>query len=187
MKKIVILITCLFSLFVYGKDQNKKTFDEKAISFASIGIDVKYFITDQWQNNSLATGATPYSYKYGRNQSCTDYGCSQIKVKAPYNSDVIVIIKKGNERGSVIRHAYIRSGGSYTFEIPNGTYQTFFYYGKGWNPNKAMGKVTGGFISDEHFGKDSPQYLNNNILEYELILQRNGNFSTKSSNANEIF
>lgn len=140
-------------------------------------------IYDKYINNSLRTGATPYSQYYGRNSSCDNYGCSQIKVRTS-NSDVIVTIKKS---GSVVRHAYINSGSSYTFSFPNGTYQTFFYYGKGWNPEKEMkgGKMKGGFIDNEDFGKDDPQSLSNNILEYELILQENGNFSTRPSNPDE--
>jgi hypothetical protein len=102
---------------------------------------------------------------------------------------VIVTIKKNDK---VYRHGYIGSGGSYTFEMPNGTYQIFFYYGTGWNPKKEMaqtscGTLTGGFISGENFGKDNPQTLNNNILEYELILQENGNFSTRPSDSDEAF
>lgn len=134
-------------------------------------------------NNSLQTGDTPYSRYYGGNSTCNDYGCSQIKVRTS-NSDVIVTIKKS---GDVVRHAYINSGSSYTFSFPNGTYQTFFYYGKGWNPEKEMkgGKMKGGFITNEDFGKDDPQTLRNNILEYQLILQENGNFSTRPSNPEE--
>ena len=144
-------------------------------------------IFDKYINNSLRTGATPYAYCFGSNSPCNDYGCSQIKVITPHNSDVLVTIKRS---GKVYRHAYIKSSRSYTFEFPNGVYQTFFYYGKGWNPNKFMketdcGTLKGGFISNEHFGKDSPQYLSNNILTYELILQHNGNFSTQASSKNE--
>jgi hypothetical protein len=139
---------------------------------------------NKYIDNSLSNGATPYSYCYGENKACSNYGCSQIRVKTPYNSDVLVTIK---ENSIVIRHAYIAASSSFTFEFPNGTYQAFFYYGKGWNPEKFMkhsacGDLRGGFVSDEQFGKDSPQTLNNNILEYELILQQNGNFSTKPSN-----
>lgn len=142
-------------------------------------------IFEKYINNSLRTGATPYSRYYGGNSSCDDYGCSQIKVRTS-NSDVIVTIKK-NDR--VVRHAFINSGSSYTFSFPNGTYQTFFYYGKGWNPNKEMkgGEMKGGFITNESFGKDDPQQLSNNVLTYELILQENGNFSTRPSNPEEAF
>ena len=47
------------------------------------------------------------------------------------------------------------------------------------------GRMKGGFITNESFGKDIPQYLNNNSLSYELILQPNGNFSTRPSNSEE--
>jgi hypothetical protein len=135
-------------------------------------------------NNSLPTGATPYSGYYGKNSSCNSNGCSQIKVKTPNNSDVLVTIKQNNE---VVRHAYIQKGDSYTFSFPNGSYQAFFYYGKGWNPEKEMknGEIKGGFLVDESFGKDDEQSLYNNVLEYELILQQNGNFSTRPSNPDE--
>ena len=144
-------------------------------------------IYDKYINNSLNTGATPYLHLYGKNKSCSGYGCSNIKVRTPHNSDVLVTIKKDDQ---VVRHAYIKAGSSYTFELPNGSYQPFFYYGKGWNPDKIMketdaGALRGGFISNEHFGKDNPQILSNQILEYELILQQNGNFSTKPSSASE--
>ena len=146
-------------------------------------------LRDKYINNSLYTGATPYAYCYGGNKSCSDYGCSEIKVKTPYNSDVMVTIKRG---GVVYSHAFIRAGSQYTFELPDGTYQPFFYYGKGWNPNKVMtetecGTLKGGFIEEEVFGKDSPQKISNSVLSYELILQKDGNFSTKPSNPEEAF
>ena len=140
-------------------------------------------VYNRYINNSLSTGATPYAEFYGGNSSCFDNGCSQIKVSTS-NSDVLVTIKR-NDR--VVSHAFINASDSYTFSFPNGTYQPFFYYGKGWNPDKEMknGELRGGFISNENFGKDEPQSLHNNILQYELILQENGNFSTRPSNPDE--
>ena len=143
---------------------------------------------DRWKNNSLSTGATPWSDCYGSTNSCS-FGCSQISVKTPRNSDVIVTLK---QFGEVIRHAYINENSTYMFEIPNGTYQPFFYYGKGWNPNKtkksgACGSLNGAFISGEDISKDKPQTLSQNILSYELILQENGNLQTKPSNEEEAF
>ena len=68
------------------------------------------------------------------------------------------------------------------------TYQTFFYYGRGWNPNKVMkGGIKGGFIENEIFSKDNPQKIYSGVLSYILQLQQNGNFQTKGSNENEIF
>lgn len=138
---------------------------------------------NKYISNSLNTGATPYARYYGGNPSCNDYGCSQIKVRTS-NSDVLVTIKKNDK---VVRHAFIQAGDSYTFSFPNGTYQAFFYYGKGWNQEKEMkgGELKGGFIANEDFGKDDPQYLSNNVLEYELIMQQNGNFTTRPSNPEE--
>ncbi len=135
------------------------------------------------------TGDTPYAYCYGADHKCTGQDCSQIKVVAPNNSDVLVTLKKDNK---VVAHAYICANSSYTFEVANGVYQPFFYYGKSWSPEKTMkmtdcGVLKGGFTQNENFGKDTPQSLNNNRLTYELVLQQNGNFSTRPSNVNEAF
>jgi hypothetical protein len=46
---------------------------------------------------------------------------------------------------------------------------------------------TGGFVLHESFSKDNPQSLEHQILTYELILQQNGNFQQRPSNANEVF
>jgi len=196
MKKIVLFIL-LGSVLITSCETEKeklqreqKETELKAEKAAHIEEEMKEkAIYDQYINNSLATGSTPYAYCFGKNYACSDYGCSQITIKTPYNSDVLVTIKKNDK---VYRHAYINSGSSFAFEFPNGEYQAFFYYGKGWNPNKVMkalacGPLKGGFVADEQFSKDSPQQLENTILSYELILQENGNFSTKPSNADEIF
>lgn len=139
--------------------------------------------TPNYRNNSLPTGATPYAKYYGGNPTCEEYGCSEISVTTS-SADVLVLLKRN---GRVVRHAYIQAHDSYTFSVPDGEYQPFFYSGKGWNPKKVMknGKLRGGFVANEHYSKDSPQYLSNNILSYELILQQNGNFSTRPSNESE--
>lgn len=139
-------------------------------------------------NNSLSTGATPYKDAYGNNYKCPYNQCSGIRVTAPNESDIVVIIKKNNTDGKVVAHGYIKSGCTYQFDIPDGTYQTFFYYGKGWNPNKVMkGGVKGGFVKDEIFSKDNPQEIYSGVLSYVLQLQRDGNFQTKGSNKSECF
>ena len=142
-------------------------------------------------NNSLTNGAQPYSRWYGKNQYYDDYTPhSEIIVKAPYNSDVIAIVRYNNMNGSVAGHRYIRAGNSSKIYLKNGyNYQTFFYYGEGWYPDKQMnGKVRGGFIKSEAFSKDgTPSFLENNILTYELTLQENGNFQTSSSSEGEMF
>jgi hypothetical protein len=146
-------------------------------------------VYNKYINNSLRTGATPYAYCFGINRSCSEWGCAGISVKTPYNSDVMVTIKTNDK---VVRHAFIKAGNTYEFEFPNGTYQAFFYYGKGWNPDQFMkevdcGTLKGGFITNESYSKDQPQRLDNAELSYELVLQQNGNFSTKPSDSDEAF
>ena len=143
----------------------------------------KQELYDKYIDNSLSTGATPYSRYFGSNPICNNEGCSKIEVTTS-NSDVLVTIKNNDE---VVRHAFIKAGDRYSFSFPNGRYQAFFYYGKGWSPAKEMkgGLMKGGFISNEDFGKDDPQSLYNNVLRYELIMQQNGNFSTRPSSADE--
>jgi hypothetical protein len=45
--------------------------------------------------------------------------------------------------------------------------------------------IKGGFLENEDWDKDSPQYLNNNILTYTLTSVVNGNFQTQSSSQSE--
>ena len=135
-----------------------------------------------YYNNSLNTGASPYS---SHGVSATDESQISVSTSANSNCDVVVIIKRG---GEIARNAYINAGGSHTFNIPNGTYQVFFYGGKGWNPNKVMPNgLKGGFVANESYSKDSPVTLNYQELTYELIPQSNGNFNTQQSSASEIF
>ena len=142
----------------------------------------------KYLNNSLPTGAAPYTKFYGKNYRCPYSQCSGIKVTAPHESDIVVIIKRNNSNGKVVSHGYVKAGGTCFFPIPDGTYQTFFYYGEGWNPNKVMkGGVKGGFVKDEIFSKDNPQEIYSGVLSYVLQLQRDGNFQTKGSNKSECF
>ena len=132
-------------------------------------------------DNRLQTGDSPYkNIRLSGNEST-------IKVKTPAGdeNDVVVIIK---HNGKIVRNAYIQGGDSYQFSVPNGTYQVFFYGGKGWNPDKKMaGGYTGGFITNESFSKDNAVTLDYQGLNYELIPQRNGNFNTELSSETEMF
>lgn len=145
---------------------------------------------EQWKYNSLETGSMPYSSCYGSSNYCSDWNCSKIKVITGGSGDVLVTIK--DSYGKVVRHAYIKGGNSFTFNVPDGSYQVFFYSGTGWNPNKQMPSSTcnylkGGFVSNESVTKDDYINLYSQILTYELILQQHGNFSTKPSSKNEAF
>ena len=172
------------------KDNERASYSDNQRSSAS-NYPVEEELTEeekQYVNNSLSTGASPYTTNYGKNYKCPYGHCSGIRVTAPAESDIIVIIKRNNQDGKVVSHGYIRAGQTYQFDIPDGTYQTFFYYGEGWNPNTDMGNgVKGGFVKDEIFSKDNPQEIYSGVLTYVLQLQRDGNFQTRGSSRGEIF
>ena len=199
---IIIIIAISFIVTIYNKSDSssspttttQKT-ESNNSSYQSSDNSQDYSVADelseedkQYENNSLTTGAAPYTAYYGRNYKCPYEQCSGIKVTAPGESDIVVIIKRNNANGKVISHGYIKAGATLFFPVPDGTYQTFFYYGTGWNPNKEMsGGIRGGFVKDEIFSKDNPQDIYSGILTYILQLQRDGNFQTKSSNRSEVF
>lgn len=82
---------------------------------------------------------------------------------------------------------------SYKFEMKNGKYQVFFYYGNQWDSNKYMGTSSSGYVmrggwkNNEVFAKDDPMYLSNEIITYTLERAVHGNFSTKKSTKGEVF
>lgn len=136
---------------------------------------------DPYIDNSLSTGTQPYECRNLRG----DESSIEVRTSSSSECDVVVIVKSGD---TMVRNTYIKAGGSYKFNLPNGTYQVFFYGGRGWNPNKAMPNgQDGGFVANESYSKDEPVSLNYQGLEYELIPQQNGNFSTEQSSASEIF
>lgn len=144
----------------------------------------------RYGENSLTNGAQPYHQWYGWNSrfdNLTPH--SEIQISAPYNSDVIAIVRYNNMNSIVAGHCYIKAGMTSTIPLANGyNYQTFFYFGEGWYPDKQMNKVRGGFIKSESFSKDeSPSYLDNNILTYKLTIQADGNFRTSKSSEEEMF
>jgi hypothetical protein len=145
---------------------------------------------EQWKFNSLNTGSMPYASCYGSSNYCPGRNCSGIRVITGGLGDVVVTIK--NSFGDVVRHAYIEGGSSFTFDVPDGSYQVFFYSGSGWNPNKMMPSSScsylhGGFVSNEDVTKDNSISLFGQIMTYELILQEEGNFNTEPSSKNEAF
>lgn len=168
--------TTTTSQFVYDKEELDQIFNSALVS--------------QWESNSLSTGSMPYASCFGSSNRCSGYSCSKIEITAG-SRDVLATIKNGN--GRVVRHGYINSRSKYTFEIPNGSYKMFFYSGSGWNPNKEMtssscSRLRGGFVNSESFSKDPEvNYLNNQILYYELYEQIDGNFRTGGSSASEAF
>jgi hypothetical protein len=163
----------------------KTSFNKKA--FQNVADDA---FEEQWKYNSLGTGSMPYAHCYGSSNYCSDRSCSKIRVITGGSGDVLVSIK--NSSGNVVRHAYIKGGNSFTFNLPDGSYQVFFYSGTGWNPNmqissSSCSNLKGGFVSNEEVTKDNYINLYSQIMSYELILQQQGNFNTKPSSKNEAF
>ena len=191
--KIIIFVLIFASIIYYVKrcDGNEKGSVIEQNTHKTSSSNTTNTLSDedsQYLTNRLITGSTPYDRRYGKKYVCPYNQCSGIKVTAPEESDIVVIIKRNNMEGNVISHGYIRSGESYQFDLPTGTYQTFFYYGRGWNPNKEMRNgVKGGFVKNEVYSKDKPQEIKDAVLSYVLQLQRDGNFSTQSSNSSELF
>ena len=137
---------------------------------------------------SQHTGATPWSNCFGINASCVYKGCSDVVIKAPSSSSIVVIIKK---RGKVLKHAYVSAGGIHTIEITDGSYQAFFYYGKDWNNYKRMpsdecGHLYGGFDTGEHVTKDSFSVYGE-VLTYTLYGVVGGNHQNTPSSLEEAF
>lgn len=187
-------ICCIMLL---GRQYNRKNYAESMPSVStssSYGSDVssqpptyENEVSSQVEedspyiDNRLQTGDSPYkNIRLSGNESTIE-----VKTSADDENDVVVIIK---HNGKIVRNAYIQGGDSYQFSVPNGTYQVFFYGGKGWNPDKKMaGGYTGGFITNESFSKDNAVTLDYQGLNYELIPQRNGNFNTELSSETEMF
>lgn len=143
-------------------------------------------------SNSLYNGSQPYEIFYGKNHHYSSgEPHAEVRVKAAYDSDVIVIIRYNNQNGRVAGHTYVRAGQTATIQLPGGhRYQTFFYYGRGWYPDKPMKNgIKGGFLEDETYSKDGSTALlqDNEILSFELTPILDGNFSTSQSNESEIF
>ena len=113
MKKAYFLIAILYSLTVFSSCESEVEKKQREARNDQLSIELnekqeqeklRQAVIDKYISNSLSTGATPYAYCFGSNNSCIESGCSQIKVKTPHNSDVLVTIKKNDK---VFRHAYI--------------------------------------------------------------------------------
>jgi hypothetical protein len=80
---------------------------------------------EMYKNNRLQNGSQPYS-----NEMSLSGNGSEIVVKTSGSSstDLVVFLKRN---GYLVRNQYVTPGGYAHFYIPNGTYQIFFYSGKG--------------------------------------------------------
>lgn len=134
------------------------------------------------------TGKRVYDYCYNYDRPCKS-SCSEVKVTASADRDVIVLLKKSNV---VVADVFIQKGDASTILIPNGTYQPYFMSGTTWSAKKFItetkcGDLYGGFSNNFTIGKDAPVTLNNQRMSYTLRPMKNGNFSVKGSNIEEAF
>ena len=178
-------VTEVFSGFKEGLGDISYSFEESIEDLTPLKGYVNEIYAAYYSENSLYTGATPYKYCYGSNNNAYP---SQVKIKSGA-SDVVVTIKR---KGKVYRHAYIKANSNYTFKVADGSYNVYFYYGKGWNPKKFMkntncGRLVGGFVSKVSVGKDMFLQLNNQYMTYTLTSVSNGNFSPQTSSIDEAF
>lgn len=138
---------------------------------------------EKYKGNQLANGSQPYRSIYGKNKQ---YGSSEIVVTAPNYEDALIMVKNNNN--IVVRHAYIRSGQTYTFIIPQGYYQVFFICGKDWCPEKTAPNGQKGFFLYSSTSKDSKTYIDKyQSLTYTLQLNDNGNFIPQHTSLDEAF
>ena len=181
--KVNVILAATFIVLLNSCDNcsnnpDNRSYEESFNSSPSTTISAE---DEPYLDNSLSTGTIPYE--------CEDWDGddSEITVRTSEasNCDVVVMLKNDE---TLIKNVYIVAGDSYTFHIPNGKYQVFFYGGRGWNPEKIMPNgAKGGFVCNESYSKDEAVFIQNEILEYDLIPQKNGNFRTIQSNANELF
>jgi hypothetical protein len=138
---------------------------------------------EKYGKNSLEQGAMPYQDQYGLPKKPKKDSNSDIVVVAPISFDMIALIKEKNENGRVVSHAYVKADSTYTFRLDNGSYQAFFYIGRGWHPEKAMPNgLKGGFLLFETYSKDDPVTLADEVITYRLSMRQK-----KYSTRREVF
>lgn len=138
---------------------------------------------EKYSGNQLANGAQPYRALYGKNKQS---GTSEIIVTAPTDRDALVMVKNSNDK--VLRHAYIRTGRSYTFHISAGYYQVYFICGSDWCPEKEAPNGQMGFFLSSSTSKDNVVYIDDyQSLTYTLQSMVNGNFMPQNASSYEAF
>ncbi len=135
-----------------------------------------------YEGNRLKTGAKPYKSVYGKGRT----GINYLEFNTSGEYDYVVIAKR-HEDDKVVNHIYIRGGENATMNLPNGTYDIYFYSGRSWDPTKDMGKVKGGFTENDHIEKDVAVSLNNEYGQYTLYPVSNGNLTLMNADENEAF
>lgn len=134
---------------------------------------------EKYGKNSLENGSVPYESHFGKPKPHKKDSNSDIIVKAPLSFDMVAIVRQNDENGEVVAHAYVKADSTYTFTVDNGRYQTFFYIGRGWHPEKKVSNdLIGGFLLSETYSKDDPTTVNDEVISYKISM-RQKKYSTK--------
>ena len=139
-------------------------------------------LKNKYLEQRLDNGCKPYSAYYGNPTTGENY----LSFKTSGDCDYVVIVKNHRDQ-KVYNHIYIRGDQSGKVYLPNGTFDVYFYSGKGWDPEKNNGNVIGGFVAEESFQKDNPIELNNSYCEYTLYPVVYGNLKLDKTNKSETF
>lgn len=137
--------------------------------------DIDY---ETYIDNQLETGSKPYKDHY-RSRTGDNY------IDFKTSGEDYVIIVRDNHTSDVVNHIYVRANDRGRLYLPNGTYNIYFYGGKGWNPNMKNGNVVGGFVSGGYIQKDGPVELYGQYGEYTLYPVQNGNLQLQSATKSE--
>jgi len=139
---------------------------------------------EEYKNNSLKTGSKPYASSFGKAQTGTNY--FYFKTSESDDKDFVIIVRRSRDN-RYVNHTYIKGGETAQINVPDGTYNVYFYSGKGWNPNKVIGERVGGFVDDETLQKDGPVKLFSAYMEYTLFPVFYGNLRLENASKKEAF
>lgn len=141
----------------------------------------EYEDVEKYINNRLATGSKPYPY-LGKSHTGNNY----MSFRTSGNHDFVVIVKRASD-DKYMNHVYVRGGDNTKLYLPDGTFDVYFYSGRGWNPNKIVGNYRGGFVSSEAMQKDEYVELISGACEYTLYPVKDGNLTLESVDKDEVF
>ena len=172
-----------YNEFLHAFPADRYTEDATRLRDSILQIESDF---EKYGENSLAMGEEPYKAFWGTSRKSKSKFNSDIVIQAPVAFDMVAVVREKNEEGGVVSHAYIKADSTYTIQVENGTYQLFFYIGKGWNPNKKMEDKVGGFVRNETFSKDEPVNLSNEVINYKLSMKLKKKSYLKSTR-HEVF
>lgn len=97
-------------------------------------------------------GFSPYNSFFGKGIYNNNTG-NEFVIKNSNSTDAVVLLVNAYS-GKKVRNEYIRKGETFKMTgVPNGTYYLEWTSGNNWSPDKIVGRLKGGFQTDESFTK----------------------------------